>query len=352
MTKRERVYTAMSRREPDRVPKCASFTPAIQAKFEEATGHTDPAAYFDYDVAGVGFAPSRETPDWSAWYPEGLPEGTSISEYGTAHKPGTFHHFWRLDFPMKAVTSVAQMEQFPWPDFTPSYRHEHLETEVARLHEQGWYVQGGVGHIWETAWQITSMEKIMVDFLEHPDQAAYVLDRITENAVFMARRFAQAGCDCLLCGDDIGMQHKLMFHPDLWRQWLKPRWARVWREAKSIKPDIQIWYHSDGNVEDVIPDLIEIGLDILNPVQPECMDPAKLKARYGDRLSFWGCVGTQTTFPFGTPDEMRQTVRHLIETVGKGGGLFLAPTHVLEPDVPWENILAFFEAIETYGYYR
>lgn len=351
MTKQERVRTAMSRRTPDRVPKSAGFTPAVQKVFEDKTGATDPAAYFDYDSTGVGFKGPAEAPDWSRWYPDGVPEGTSISEYGTAHVPGSFHHFWRLDFPMKRVTSIKEMEEFPWPDFTPSHRHEHLEADVERLHAEGWYVQGRVGHIWENAWQITSMEKIMVDFIENPDQAAYVLDRITANAEFMARRFAQAGCDGILCGDDIGMQHKLMFHPNLWREWLKPRWARVWRAAREVKPDIQIFYHSDGNIEEVIPDLIEIGLDILNPVQPECMDPAKLKAQYGDRLAFWGCVGTQTTFPFGTPDEMRRTVKDLIETVGKGGGLYLAPTHVLEPDVPWENILAFFEAVETYGTY-
>jgi uroporphyrinogen decarboxylase len=352
MTKRERVRTAMNREEPDRVPKSAGFTPAIQKLFEEKTGCKNPAEYFDYDTAGVGFKGPRETPDWSVWYPDGLPEGTSISEYGTAHKPGTFEHFWQLDFPMKRVTSVGEMEQFPWPDFTPAYRHEHLEAEVARLHEQGWYVIGGVGHIWENAWQITSMEKLMMDFLECPDQAAYVLDRITEDQVFRARRYAEAGVDQILCGDDVAMQHKMMMSPKTWREWLKPRWAKVWKAAREAKPDLQIFYHSDGNVSDIIPDLIEIGLDILNPVQPECVDPQQLKTQYGDRLAFWGCVGTQTTFPFGTPDDMRRTVKHLIETVGEGGGLFLAPTHVLEPDVPWENILAFFEAVEAYGSYH
>lgn len=351
MTKRERVRTAMNRQEPDRVPKAASFTPAIQKLFEEKTGHRNPAEYFDYDIAGVGFKGPITTPDWSPWYPQGLPEGTTISEYGTAHKPGSFHHFWQLDYPMKDVTSVAQMEEFPWPDITAPARHEHLEADVQRLHAEGWYVIGSVGHIWETAWQITSMEKLMMDFIEHPDQAAYVLDRITEDQVFRATRLTRAGVDQLHCGDDVAMQHKMMMHPNTWRQWLKPRWAKVWKAAREINPEIQIWYHSDGNVEAVVEDLIEIGMDILNPVQPECMDPAMMKAKYGDRIAFWGCVGTQTTFPFGTPDDMRQTVKHLIETVGKGGGLFLAPTHVLEPDVPWENILAFFEAVDEYGKY-
>ena len=126
--------------------------------------------------------------------------------------------------------------------------------------------------------------------------------------------------------------------------------AKVIRVAKKIKPEVLVYYHSDGFIEPVIPDLIEIGVDVLNPVQPECMNPVKLKKEYGNRLSFWGTIGTQTTMPFGTPDEVREVVKHMIETVGRGGGLLIAPTHVLEPDVPWENILAFVESVNDYGY--
>ena len=351
MTPRERVLTAMSRRKPDKVPKTAGFTPAIQAKFEEATGATDPGAYFGFEVAGVGFRGPRETPDFSRYYPGGLPEGTGISEYGTAHVPGSFHHFFRLQFPLRDATTLSELKDFPWPDYTPEYRHQHLEAEVAALHDRGFYVQGGVGHIYENAWQITSMEKLLTDFTLAPEQAAFVLDHITEDRAAMARRFAEAGCDGLLTGDDVGMQHTLMMSPDTWRKWLKPRWAQVYAVAREVKPDLQIFYHSDGNIEAIIPDLIEIGLDILNPVQPECMDPAALKREYGNHLAFWGCIGTQTTMPFGTPSEVRQVVKWTIENVGGDGGLLLAPTHVLEPDVPWANIQALFDAIEEYGVY-
>ena len=109
--------------------------------------------------------------------------------------------------------------------------------------------------------------------------------------------------------------------------------------------------HSDGVIDPIIPELIEIGVDILNPVQPECMDPVQLKREYGNELAFWGTIGTQTTMPFGTPEEVKAVVKERIETVGQGGGLLLAPTHVIEPDVPWENVVAFFEAVEEYGRY-
>jgi uroporphyrinogen decarboxylase len=351
MTHRERVTAAMNRQKPDRVPKELSLTPALQAKFEEMTGQKNAHEYFDCDTAGVGFKGSGKVVDWSPWYPQGMPENTRYGEYGGANIPGSFYHFNRYDFPLKTATTLKQIEEFPWPDFTPKERHEHLEADVQRLHDDGWWVSGGVGHIWENAWQVTSMEKLMLDFIEHPDQAAFVLDKIMEDRKFQAVRYTQAGCDMILCGDDVGMQHKLMMSPQMWREWLKPRWKEVWAAAREVNPEVHIWYHSDGNIEEIIPDLIEIGMTILNPVQPESMDPEKLKAQYGHQVAFWGCVGTQTVFPFGTPDEMRKTIKWLIETVGKDGGLLLAPTHVLEPDVPWENIVAFAEAVAEYGSY-
>jgi uroporphyrinogen decarboxylase len=147
----------------------------------------------------------------------------------------------------------------------------------------------------------------------------------------------------------VGTQRGMLMSAPLWRAWLKPRLARTIAAARDVKPDVLVFYHSDGDVSAIIPDLIEIGVDILNPVQPECMDPAALKRAYGQQLSFWGTIGTQSTLPFGSPDDVRREVRLRIETVGAGGGLFLAPTHVIEPEVPFENIVAFVDAVKNEG---
>jgi uroporphyrinogen decarboxylase len=351
MTGRERVYTAMSRQVPDRVPCEAGMTSALFERFKAETGIENPAEHWHFDTAGVGLKPSQVKRDFTPYHPEGIPEDAGVGDYGTVELKGSFYHFTKKQYPLDQPTTLRDLEEYPWPDPTPAYRHEHLEAAVAALHEQGKYVIGFVGHIWENAWQITSMPKLMLQFLEEPEQAEYLLDRITENNLFVAKRFAEAGVDCVQTGDDVGMQDRLMMSPATWRQWFKPRWGKIYAAVKAINPDCQIWYHSDGMIEPIIPDLIEMGLDILNPLQPECMDQEKVKREYGDRLAFWGCVGTQTTFPFGTPQEMKATIKRLIGTVGKGGGLLLAPTHVLEPDVPTENILAFFEAVEEYGVY-
>ena len=349
MSPRQCVQAACDRRQPDWVPKTAGFTPAVMERFRQETGSKHPHEFFGMEMRGAGFRPSREQRDFSAYYPEGLPEGATISEYGGAQVPAHFYHFTGLRFPMLHLETIEELEAYPWPDFTPAYRHEHLEAAVRSIHDRGLFASGGVGHIYETAWQLTSMEKLLSDFLLNPDRAAFVLDTITEHRCFVSRRVAEAGVDIIHCGDDVAMQHKLMMHPDTWRQWLKPRFAKVVKAARDVNPHIHVFYHSDGNVEAIIEDLIEAGVTVLNPVQPECMDPIELKKQYGDRLAFWGTIGTQTTMPFGTPDEVRATVKRMCETVGAGGGLVLAPTHVLEPDVPWENIVAFFQAAEEYG---
>jgi uroporphyrinogen decarboxylase len=137
----------------------------------------------------------------------------------------------------------------------------------------------------------------------------------------------------------------------MWREFIKPRYARLVGAFKEQKPDLKIAYHCDGYFEPIIPELIEIGLDALNPVQPLAMDPAEIKRKYGDRLSFWGTVDTQRTFPFGSPKEVEEEVRERLRTVAPGGGLILCSSHRVQPDVPLENIRAFYRAAQEYGAY-
>jgi len=130
--------------------------------------------------------------------------------------------------------------------------------------------------IFERAWRIWGMENFMIDMLSNPDMATLLLDKITGISSFMAKRFAESDVDIIKLGDDIGSQNTMIMHPDMWHRWLKLRLAKIINIIKKIKPEALIYYHTDGYIEPVIPDLIDIGVDILNPVQPECMDPVKL----------------------------------------------------------------------------
>lgn len=239
------------------------------------------------------------------------------------------------------------MREYPWPDLEAGYRWEGLAERVAALHRQGLAVAGYAGSVFEQSWYLRGMEDLMMDMLAAPEIAHWLFERTAALQQDAAARFATAGVDILITGDDIAGQRGLLMKLDLWREFLKPRLAATVRAARQARPAPWVFYHSDGNVEAAVPDLIELGINILNPVQPECMDPAAVKLKYGNRLSFWGTVSVQRTMPFGTPEEVRAEVRSRIRTVGKGGGLILAPAHVLGPETPWENILAFFEAADT-----
>jgi len=192
---------------------------------------------------------------------------------------------------------------------------------------------------------------MLMDFLTDEEMAAACMDKMCRIQCEIARRAARCGVDMVVFGDDVGSQRSLMMSREVWRRWVKPATAATIAAAKAENPDVIAMYHSDGVIDEIIPELIEIGVEVLNPVQPECMDPVKVKELYGDRLPFLGTVGTQTVMPFGTPDRVRDTVRRMIETVGRGGGLTIAPTHMLEPEVPWENIEAFLSAVKEFGGY-
>jgi uroporphyrinogen decarboxylase len=207
---------------------------------------------------------------------------------------------------------------------------------------------GGV--IFETAQRLRGYYNLLLDFSLNKEFAHYLLDQITAMCAHNCALLARAGADIIVLGDDVGEPTKMLISPQMWREFLKPRLARIIAAIREEKTETIIMYHSDGYIEPIIPELIEIGVDVLEPVQPDFMDPAKLKATYGDRLAFWGTVGVQTTWSATMATEaIRQEVRQRIATVGQGGGLLIAPAYDVEPDVPWQNIQAFLQAVEEFG---
>lgn len=372
MEPRERVLTALRCQEPDRVPyDICDFNREAFRRFKEKTGSRDPDGYFgvEKDIEWIGFKDTRldlkerflkfhnlPQEKFVKLLPDFPKKGTfTINEWGTAFIVGSDASYDHFVAPRAIVNakSVKEMEEYPLPDFTSDYRHRHLEEDVRRIRDRGLSSVAGMAMtIFEVAWQIRGFTELLTDFLTQEDWASCLLDRITELSIFRAKRFAEAGVDIIHVGDDIGMEDRMMMSPDTWRKWFKPRMAKIIESAREIKPDVLFFYHSDGYVEPIIPDFIEIGINVLNPVQPECMDPAKLKRLYGDRLAFWGTIGIQHTLPFGTPEDVKKEVKERIGTVGKGGGLYLSPTHCIAPEVPHENIFAFVEAVKKYGRYK
>lgn len=353
MTGRERVQAVLRREAPDRLPKELKLTPGLLGRFREATGNDDPAEYFRVEVRDVYFRPPASQADFSAYYPDGVPPlpnapGWEVGEWGVGQIPGSEHHFIRIAHPLALLRATAELDSYPWPDLSRPERHEHLEAEVNALHARGLFAIGFMEWtIFELAWHLRGMERFFTDLVEMPAFATALLDRITAARCFQAARYAEAGVDLIKIGDDVGTQRAMLMSPATYREWLKPRHASVIAAARSSRPDVLVSYHSDGDCLAIIPDLIEIGVNVLNPVQPECMDLRAIRREFGRDLVFWGGIGTQTTMPFGSSGQVRADVWDAIETLGPTGYL-PCPTHVLEPEVPVENIVAFVEAVESY----
>lgn len=360
---RENLLSLYRRQGVESHPVCFQLCPALEAEFrkhhpgavscQEHFGFPFRTIYdpgFPWNFEETWRIPPRKV-DWRRYYPEGFDHGVKFDGWGVAHEttPDSMH-MTRMHHPLKDAESLEVLEDYPWPDFE-AMDWTYLGPKVQGIQDRGLaaFVWAECT-LWETAWYLRGMDRLFIDMAMGDAKAIWLLDKLTDLACLRARRFAESGVDILGLGDDIGMQSTTLMSPVMYREWLKPRLARVIAAAKNAKPDILVSYHSCGFVRPFIGDLVEVGVDILNPVQPECpgMDFPDIHAEFGQQISFNGTIGTQRLMPFGTPDEIVAKVRQNLGMAGSRGGLFCCPTHMLEPEVPWENILAYVEAVKSF----
>ena len=331
-------------------PNC--FCPSQLEAFKKRFGNDDYLSYFNAPSRSVGVPMKPSFTDGHALFKrEQLPEDVQFSAFGVGHskQPNCFH-MSRMHHPLRGEdVTREEVLNYPLPTIMPD-AEKIVADQVAELKGKGFATMACMAcSIWETSWYIRSMEDLMVDMVNDDERATLLFDRITEGTCQRMRVAARAGVDIVQLGDDIGMQSSPMMAVVMWEKWLKPRLTRLIAAGKEIKPDLLVFYHSCGYVLPFIDGLIEAGVDILNPVQPECMSFEEVHSRFGDRLSFWSTIGTQTTLPFGKPEEVKEVVQKNLRICGKKGGIVIGPTHMVEPEVPWENLLAMKEACETFS---
>lgn len=326
----------------------AGFTPDLKKRIcERFEIKEDQIIEFFGMYSPVGVFPvekNNKERDFSKYFKDiEIPEGAFINWLGVLEIPAKYYHFTGYISPLRNAKSLKEIEEFPYPE-TENFDDKGMKEKVEQAHRDGKVATTYIGHIYENSWQVRGYEEFLMDMIENSSFCEYILDRFTERNIKIATLAAQSGVDMIITGDDVANQKSLMFSKEMWRKFIKSRWKKVYEKAKSIKPDIQIWYHSDGNIEEIIGELIDIEVTVLNPIQPECMDIYKIKREYGKYIVFDGTIGTQSTMPFSTPEEVKKIVRERKEKLGYDGALILSPTHVLEPEVPIENIIAFVEA--------
>lgn len=352
LTPRENMLRAIRRQNPEYVPWGMSLCKSLVQKLKKERGVEDFRTYYELPYRYVSLRPTRLRDQYTAYYPAGtLPENARIDEWGVAHVPAGLAHFSSMRHPMENFTTAKEVWDFPAPDFAADYRWEGVAEQVQKIKEAGYLAVYSAVQVFEPAWYLRGLENMLMDLYDENEIAAACLERVCRIQEQVSAKLAEAGVDLIVFGDDVGTQKSMMMSGEIWRGQIRCTMERCISAAKKVNPAVIAYYHSDGNILEIIPELIEIGVDVLNPIQPECMDPAAIKAEYGDRLSFWGTIGTQTTMPFGTPAEVEAVTRRMIETVGKGGGLVIAPTHLLEPEVPFENIDAFYRTVREFGRY-
>lgn len=356
MTSRERVLMALHFEKTDRMPfeiSWGAFTPSLMKVYYEKTGSkADPAEYFDFDTRSVDIGPTAKKTDFSKYFSCRLPENVIMNEWGIGSVPGSKEHFVEIKYhPLAECTTVEEIENFEWPDIDADYRYEGLREKISEYKSRGYAVMGEMYcTIFETAWQLRGLENLLIDFFENEEIADAICQKLTELRIRQAKKYAELGVDIIRLGDDVATQKGPLMSRELYGRFFKENMKKIIQAGKEINPDVFFFRHCDGKVENIIDDFIEEGIDILNPVQPECNDLAAIYEKYGDRLIFWGGIGTQSTMPFGTPQQVREAVANVQKVLGGRGALVIAPSHILEPEVPWENVIAFIEAVKESVY--
>ncbi len=250
---------------------------------------------------------------------------------------------WHLEKPPLAEASFDGYE-FPTPEvfFRPEWKEKAFKTCAEN---QDKFLVGALGWgLFERSWNLRGFENALVDAVTEPDFYEEMLDRLMELYLAFVEYTVDLPIDGILFGDDWGDQRGVILGPERWRKFIKPRWARIYQAVHDAGKIAMS--HSCGSVAEIIPDIIEMGLDVLESVQPEPagMDPYELKKQWGEKITFWGGLGSQSTIPFGTPEEIKAEVSKLRREMGRGGGYILALAKALQPGTPIENAVAVFEA--------
>lgn len=248
-------------------------------------------------------------------------------------------------YPLGKIKKVRDLDLYPFPQPDWVKLENSLKERIRKYKEEGFVVSGGIAQPFKSAWLLRGMHNVLMDYLINPDLIEEMYERIYSFDTAYCRALVEAGVDMISIVGDLGMQNGLIMSPKIWRKFDKERMRKLLSELKEMNPELKIYMHTDGDVREIIEDLIEIGVDILNPIQPECMDPVEIKKKYGDRLVLHGAVSLQRTLPFGSPEDVKREVRHLIKNCNVNGGFVIGPSNVLFKEIPPENIIAMYKAV-------
>lgn len=356
MNSTERVLTAVNHRLPDRVPLDLWARPEVLASLREHF-HVDDDVQLrrllGIDVVRVPV--SEEFPGWKDKAADILPGQTIVSGQPVILLGDRlFKDHWlvtrRIGQDGKYVewvdgplTKAQDPDEYEFPDPEQSLAQpQSLVREITRL-KKDFCVFGNISTPFKIAWFLRGMENLLCDMLINRPFVEKLYEKIYHFETTKAVRLAQAGADVIFMVGDIAMQDRLLFDPEIWENIDGPLMRQLVRKVRQVNPDMIFAFHSDGQMEQALPCLIDWGFSIINPIQPECMDPEQIKKKYGQQITLYGTMSIVNLLPKGTVQEVRQATEQRIRTCGYDGGLILGPTNETQWDTPIENLLAMYE---------
>jgi uroporphyrinogen decarboxylase len=388
LSSRERVKLALNHQETDRVPFDLGATgvtgihitayrnlrqhlglPAVEVRTDDviqqlAVIDEDVAERLKTDCRSLGrrrYVAQHSSAGYNVEFRDEGKYTAFTDEWGTSwRKPREGGFYYDMyQYPMAEAETVDDIKGYVWPDPTPPHRFEGLKERAKAIHEQGKAVilSGLCAGVSEMHARLRGYENYYTDFLLNPSLTEYIMDKLVElKMTYWERAFAEAGeyVDIVGEGDDMAGQDRLLFSPDIYRKYMKPRHTELFSFIKKQAP-AKLFFHTCGAIRPLIGDLIESGIDILNPVQKSAagMDLVDLKREFGKDVVFWGGgVDTQRVLGTGTPDEVRDDVKRSIDALAPGGGFVFCTVHNTQANVPPENFSAMWETLQEYGVYQ
>lgn len=381
MTSRERVQAVLNYETPDRVPIIIGVSNATGIKIHPYRGikkilgiESEDKYIYDWPELGTALPDERvmlrlhsDARGILDRFPKEVyernqsrpPHSPFIDDWGNGQMEIGPDNWYPGVHPMPDAKSIEDLESFPWPDMDDPYRTSHVRDEALKLHKQNQFAIVATPWLmfpFERAIGLQGMETFLSNMAIEPDFAQELLNRINKLCMTNMGHFLdQCGdlIDIIKIGDDLGTQENLMISPRMYRKMLKPLHAEMISLIKQ-KTKAKVFFHTDGDVFNLIEDFIEIGVDLLNPIQTSAgkmSNLEELKKQYDKRIVFCGAIDTQKVLPHGTTEEVKQEVRRVINILGKGGGYMVATVHTVMNEVPAENVLAMVDAVEEHGYY-
>jgi uroporphyrinogen decarboxylase len=253
-----------------------------------------------------------------------------------------------LEWVSGPLVEKDMLEHYSFPGAENIPPLSELSSKIQSAKGKGLYTRVFVPNPYKSAWYMRGMENLLMDYMLDPEYVNELYTRISGFWNKVLTRFVQAGIDMIAIEGDIAMQDRIIMGADRWREHDKPVLKKMIMSCRKINPGITTFFHSDGDIMPVMTDLIETGFQVIDSLQPECIDPYEVKQKFGGQIVLHGCGSLQHTLPLGTPDDCRREVKQLIEGCGKNGGLVLRPSNMIGFDVPLENITAWFETARDY----